>query len=71
MKWLPTFTKLFLLFVLGLILSVVGAIGFNMTLGNYTASSIFDLAKILGFVLTVLAPLLILLKFFMRLDSKA
>ncbi len=70
MKWLPSFTKLFLLFVLGLVMSVGGQIGFIQSLGNYTVASLFQLVYLLGFLLVILAPVLILLKFFMRLDQK-
>ena len=69
MKWLPSFTALFLLFVVGFVMSIVGSVGF-VNAGNYTLRSVLHLASLAGMVLMVVAPLLILLKFFVRLDRK-
>jgi hypothetical protein len=71
MKWLPSFAKLFLLAVLGLMLGVAGGIGSVASSGNYTASSVFMTVELLGWLLVMIASILLLLKFFMRLDQKA
>jgi hypothetical protein len=71
MNWLPSFVKLFLLFVAGLVLSVGGAIVGMEFFGNYTLSSIFVILRLVGLVLMVVSPLLIALKFFAQLDKKS
>ena len=70
MKWLPSFVRLFLLFVAGLVLSIGGAVVEFSTFGNYTLSSIFGTLRLLGLLLMVASPLLIALKFFAQLDQK-
>lgn len=73
MKWLPSFTMLFLLAVAGLILYMGSTIWSFEHMGQQSPFmyQLIGALAISGLVLTVLAPLLILLKFFMRLDSKA
>lgn len=71
MQWLPSFVKLFLLFVTGLVLSTGGGIAEMEYIGNYTMSSIFETLRLIGLLLMVVSPLLIALKFFAQLDRKA
>ena len=71
MNWLPSFVKLFLLFIAGLMLSVGGALVGMQFFGNYTVSSIFAILRLVGLVLMVVSPLLITLKFFAQLDRKS
>jgi len=72
MNWLPSFIKLFLLFVAGLVFTIGGIIGEMQTFGtNYTLSSIFMTLRLLGLLLMVMSPLLIALKFFAQLDKKS
>ena len=73
MKWLPSFTTLFLLAVAGFIF-YAGSTVWSFEHMGHQSPFMYRLAsavRIIGLVLTVLAPLLILLKFFMRLDRKA
>ncbi len=70
MKRLPSFTALFLVFVAGLMLQFIGGVGSTIAFGSYTWSSVLQLVMLIGLALMVIAPLLILLKFFMRLDHK-
>ncbi len=70
MKRLPSFTALFLLFVIGFVMWLLGSFGFISAIGNYTLASVFHLASMAGMLLMVVAPLLILLKFFVRLDRE-
>jgi hypothetical protein len=71
MKWLPSFVKLFLLFILGNVLTMGSAMAEMQFLGNYTISSVFAILRLVGLVLAVGSPLLIALKFFAQLDRKA
>ncbi|MGI4733816.1 MAG: hypothetical protein ACRYG7_01410 [Janthinobacterium lividum] len=71
MNWLPSFVKLFLLFVLGLVLSIGGTIAEMQFFGNYTVSSIFMILRLIGMLLMVVSPLLLALKFFAQLDQKS
>ncbi len=71
MQWLPSFVKLFLLFVTGLVLSTGGGMAQVGFLGNYTMSSIFGTLSLIGLLLMVVSPLLIALKFFAQLDRKS
>ncbi|UOQ76358.1 hypothetical protein MUN84_17570 [Hymenobacter sp. 5516J-16] len=67
MKWLPSFVKLFLLFILGFALQIVST--FGMMQGP-SGSSSYDILRLLGLLLMVVAFVLIGLKFFSRLDQK-
>ena len=71
MRWLPSYVKLFLLFVVGLVLSTGGGIGQMENLGDYTVSSIFGTLGLIGLLLMVVGPLLMALKFFAQLDRKS
>jgi hypothetical protein len=71
MNWLPSFVKLFLLFIIGCVLTVGGAIAEMESFGNYTLASIFAALRLLGLLLLVGSPLLIGLKFFAQLDQRA
>ena len=71
MQWLPSFVKLFLLFVTGLVLSIGGGIAQVEYMGDYTRSSIFGTLHLIGLLAMVASPLLIALKFFGQLDRKA
>ena len=70
MQWLPSFVKLFLFFVVGMMLFVVGSIGHMqfMVLGKYSVSGLFQLLQLVGWLFMVGSPLLMALKFFARLD---
>lgn len=70
MAWLPSFVKLFLLFVFGTVLMFVSTIISMDYLNNYTLSSIFAILRLVGLVIMLAAPLLIALKFFAQLDRK-
>ena len=70
MQWLPSFVRLFLVFVTGLVLSIGGGIA-EMEYIDYTMSSIFGTLRLIGLLLMVASPLLIALKFFAQLDRKA
>jgi len=71
MQWLPSFVRLFLVFVTGLVLSIGGGIAQTAYMGNYTMGSVFGTLSLLGLLLMVTSPLLIALKFFGQLDRKA
>ena len=71
MRWLPSYVKLFLLFVAGLVLSTGGGIGQMENLGDYTVSSIFGTLGLIGLLLMVVGPLLMALKFFAQLDRNS
>ena len=71
MQWLPSFVKLFLVFVTGLVLSIGGGIAQVQFLGNYTMGSIAVTLILMGLLLMVASPLLIALKFFVQLDQKS
>ena len=70
MQWLPSFVKLFLFFVVGMVLFVGGSIGYMqfMVLGKYSVSGLFQLLQLVGLFFMVGSPLLMALKFFARLD---
>jgi hypothetical protein len=70
MNWLPSFVKLFLLFVAGLVLSIGGTIVEMEFPGSYTLRSVFATLRLLGLLLMVVSPLLLALKFFAQLDKK-
>ena len=70
MTWLPSFVKLFLLFVFGTVLLFVSNIISMEYFNNYTLSSIFTVLRLVGLVIMLVAPLLIALKFFAQLDRK-
>ncbi|MBJ6142746.1 hypothetical protein [Hymenobacter sp. BT559] len=70
MNWLPSFVKLFLIFVAGLVLSVGGIIAEMESIGSYAFSSIGMALRLLGLLLMVVSPLLIALKFFAQMDKK-
>jgi hypothetical protein len=71
MLWLPSFVKLFLLFVTGLVLSTGGAMAQMQFLGDYTMSSLFAVLRLVGLLLLVASPLLMALKFFAQMDRKS
>lgn len=71
MTWLPSFVKLFLIFIAGTVLLFVGNIISMENLDNYTLSSIFGIVRLLGLALMLVSPLLIALKFFAQLDRNA
>lgn len=71
MKWLPSFVKLFLVFVMGLALVLGGGIAEAFTAYSYTSSSIFIMLRLLGLLLMLVSPLLIGLKYFAQLDQKS
>ena len=71
MTWLPSFVKLFLIFVAGVVLLFVGNIISMENLDNYTISSIFGILRLLGLALMLISPVLIALKFFAQLDRKS
>ncbi|SNC67062.1 hypothetical protein SAMN06265337_1822 [Hymenobacter gelipurpurascens] len=71
MKWLPSFVTLFLVFVAGLVLQV-GSI--FLSVNSFPTSPSFAWSmylRLLGLLLMVVSPLLIMLKFFSRLDNKS
>jgi hypothetical protein len=70
MNWLPSFVKLFLLFVVGLVLSIGGTIVEMEFPGSYTLRNVFATLRLLGLLLMVVSPLLLALKFFAQLDKK-
>lgn len=71
MKWLPSFVKLFLVFVAGVVLTI-GSIGIEIAIPySYTTSTIAVTLRLLGLALMLISPLLIGLKFFAQLDRKA
>ncbi|GAB3878924.1 hypothetical protein GCM10028824_41480 [Hymenobacter segetis] len=70
MPWLPSFVKLFLLFVTGLVLLLVGSIGELQLVDNGMLRNLFGALYLVGLLLMVGSPLLIGLKFFDRLDRK-
>jgi len=71
MTWLPSFVKLFLIFVAGLAL-IIGSITIDVTASySYTISSIAATLRLLGLALLLISPILIALKFFAQLDRKA
>lgn len=71
MNWLPSFTKLFLITISGIVLYVSGLV--LMIVGGLTTwwSGGGQLIMLLGMAVIGISILLILLKFFMRLDGKA
>jgi hypothetical protein len=71
MTWLPSFVKLFLIFVAGIVLLFVGNIASMENIGNYTLSSVFSFVALTGMALMLISPVLMGLKFFARLDRKA
>jgi uncharacterized membrane protein len=71
MKWLPSFVKLFLLFIAGLALLMGSVIGESFTAYSYTTSSIFAMLRLFGMLLMLVSPLLIALKYFAQLDQKS
>lgn len=73
MQWLPSFVKLFLFFVAGMVLFVGGSIGQMqfMVLGKYSVSGLFQLLQLVGWLFMVGSPLLIALKFFAQLDRNS
>ncbi len=71
MKWLPSFVKLFLLFVIGFALTIGGAIAEMQFPENYAIRSLFATLRLIGLLLMVLSPLLIALKFFAQVDRKS
>jgi hypothetical protein len=71
MSWLPSFVKLFLLFVAGFVLSIGAAlVGLELS-DSYTIRSIFAILRLIGLLLMVVSPLLMALKFFAQLDKKS
>lgn len=71
MKWLPSFVKLFLLFVAGFVLMFVSTVVSLESYGNNTFSSVFSILRLAGLVVVLVAPILIALKFFAQLDRKS
>ncbi len=71
MTWLPSFVKLFLIFVAGVVLLFVGNILSMENIGNPTLSSIFGIARLVGLAMMLISPILIALKFFAQLDRRA
>jgi len=71
MKWLPSFVKLFLLFITGFVLTIGATIAEIQSSGNYTINSILMTLGLLGLLLMIVSPLLIALKFFAQLDRKS
>jgi uncharacterized membrane protein len=70
MNWLPSFVKLFMLFVAGFALLIGGILGEAVVDYSYTTSSILVVLRLVGTLLMVVSPLLIALKFFAQLDKK-
>jgi hypothetical protein len=71
MTWLPSFVKLFLIFVAGVVLNI-GSIALEVTASyNYTISTIAVTLRLLGLALMLVSPILIALKFFAQLDRRA
>jgi hypothetical protein len=70
MNWLPSFVKLFLVFVAGLVLLIASITGEALVDYSYTTSSILVTLRLVSFLLMVASPLLIALKFFAQLDKK-
>jgi hypothetical protein len=71
MSRLPSFVRLFFLFIAGLVLSIGGAVVEMQFFDNYTLRSIFAILRLAGLLLMVINPLLIALKFFAQLDKKS
>ena len=70
MKWIPSFVKLFLLFVVGFVLLLGAGIAEIQSIGNYGLSTFFMSLRLFGLLLLV-SPVLMSLKFFARLDQKS
>lgn len=70
MTWLPSYVKLFLVFVAGFVLMFVGAVSSVESFGNYTLSSIFMTLQFVGLAMILVSPVLMGLKFFAQLDRK-
>jgi len=71
MTWLPSFSKLFLIFITSVVLLFVGNVGSMENLNNYTLSSLFGYVRLIGLAMLLLSPVLMGIKFFARLDRKA
>jgi cytochrome c biogenesis protein CcdA len=70
MTWLPSFVKLFLIFVAGFMLMFGSTVMSMEYLGNYTVPSIFSILRLIGLAIVLVSPVLIALKFFAQLDRK-
>jgi hypothetical protein len=70
MTWLPSFVKLFLIFVAGVVLSFVSAIISVEYLDSYAMRSVFGYLRLIGLAMMLISPVLIALKFFAQLDRK-
>jgi hypothetical protein len=70
MTWLPSFVKLFLIFLGGFVLMFASTVMSMEYLGNYTVSSIFSILRLVGLAIVLVSPVLIALKFFAQLDRK-
>jgi hypothetical protein len=71
MTWLPSFLKLFLIFIAGVVLLFVGNVGSMENLNDYTLSSLFGYVRLIGLAMLLISPVLMGVKFFARLDRKA
>lgn len=63
MKWLPSFMKLFLTFVVGFVLQLGAGIAEMETLGKHPLMEIFGGLQLLGLLLLVVSPVLMGLNF--------
>ena len=70
MTWLPSFVKLFLIFIAGVILLFVGNVISLGGSGSYTVRSIFGIVRLVGLAMMLLSPIFIALKFFTQLDRR-
>jgi len=70
MNWLPSFVKLFLIFVAGFVLMSISTVVSVESYGNYTLSSIFSILQLVGLAVALVTTVLIGLKFFAQLDRK-
>ena len=71
MTWLPSFVRLCLVFVAGVVLNV-GSISTEVFFeDSYTAGTIAITLRLLGLALLLVSPMRIALKFFAQLDRKA
>ena len=71
MNWLPSFVKLFLLFVAGFVLQLGAGFAEMESIGNYGLSTFFMSLRLFGLLPLVVSPILMGLKFFARLDRQA
>ena len=70
MTWLPSYVKLFLLFVGGFVLLLGAGIAEMESLNRPVLMSVFGYLRLFGLLLLVVSPVLLGLKFFAQLDRR-